>query len=274
MRLIHGVNNIDSMLKMYKAVRRGYEIETRGAKCRNVHDMAIILDAKTSVITSFRERKLNLKYAKKEWLWYLTADPMDDSILQHATAWAKLRQPSGEFFSNYGQYLFSIAHGQSQFAYVAKTLKADPQSRRASMVLLRQEHLFPENSDTVCTYAINFTIEGHALNMTVMMRSNDVIWGFTNDAFCFSQVYEFMYQVLKHSMPNIVYGTYTHITNSMHVYERHYSMIDAIINDPSGNGSYVKIDVPKPTAQEVMEILKSGGKTGSGEYYTWLTSDD
>lgn len=291
MRVITGSDTVDTMLLMYSTVKRAPETSARGMKTRNVHNMAVVFDASDAPITSFAHRKMNLPYAKKEWLWYLGADPKDDSIEQHATLWAKIKQPDGSYFSNYGQYIFGkeivpeFEHGpngelaakpsgefaDSQFEYVLKTLREDVTSRRASMVLLKMEHLFTENKDVVCTYGINFTVEAKKLNMTVMMRSNDVIYGFTNDAFCFSQLYNLVFAVLRHYVPDLRYGTYTHFTNSMHVYEKHYQMISDIL--VMGRKGYVPIEVPPISAREAMALVKSKGKEGTGKYWEWLNQE-
>jgi thymidylate synthase len=268
--VIQGNNNVDVMLRMYRAVVAGYEFEPRGEKCRNVQNLAVILHP-GPIITSFFHRKMNLAYAKREWLWYLGADAKDDSICEHAQLWKKLKQPDGTFFSNYGQYLFAKPEGgSSQFEYVIRCLKADPSSRRASMMLLSKDHLFMENIDTVCTYAINFTISNGCLDMTVMMRSNDVVYGFTNDAFCFSQLHAFVFKVLQFSMPGLKMGFYTHFTNSMHVYEKHYEMLRNII----GNPGYKPMVPPQVEAKEALELVLTRGQGGSGEYTKWLKTFD
>lgn len=267
MHVVHGNNNVDAILKLYKLVANGPEITSRGSKSRNIHNAAVVLQASQPIITNFEHRKMNLAYAKREWLWYLGADPKDASICEYATAWKKLQQADGSFYSNYGQYLFArTAEKPSQFEYVIRTLRDDPQSRRASMVLLKAEHLYQANTDTVCTYAINFFIEQGHLNMTVMMRSNDVIWGFTNDAFCFWNLYQFVYAVLRASMSDLKTGVYTHMANSMHVYDRHYAMISAILLEPR----YIPVTVPRPTGREALQLILSQGKEGEGEYTTWL----
>lgn len=268
MHVVSGLNNRHTMLKLYSLIASGPEITSRGSASRNVSNVGVILNPSEPVITNFVHRKMNLAYAKREWLWYLGADPKDDSICEHATAWKKLQQEDGSFYSNYGQYLFGDPHlgKPTQFEYVIRTLRDDPQSRRASMVLLKSEHLYAGNTDTVCTYAINFFINGNQLDMTVMMRSNDVIWGFTNDAFCFWQLYMFVFSILKASMPALAYGDYTHFANSMHVYDRHYQMIRAILVDPS----FTTINVPRPGAREALDLVITAGKGGEGEYSTWL----
>lgn len=274
MQYIWGSNNVDALLRLYDVVRRGPPGEARGQATRNVRDLVLQLRAEP-ILTNFRARKFSPNYAKREWLWYLGADAFDDSICEHATMWKKLAQPDGRFYSNYGYYIFDPdygGHGISQFQYVVQMLKDDPGTRRASMVLLDANHLFAENVDTVCTYAINFGIENGGLHMTVNMRSNDVIFGFTNDAFCFSQLYEFVYQLVKLKYPSLKRGEYLHHANSMHVYERHFDMIKQIVDD--GYAGYARAEVPHITAEEVVQIVRSKGKEGSGDYWNWLTSLD
>jgi len=257
------------LLSMYEAVWRGHAVNARGMMTRNVRNLAVVMPAAVPPITSFDDRKLSISYCKKEWEWYLNADKMDSSIEQHATMWAKLKQSTGEYYSNYGQYMFSPDELQTQFDYVVDTLTHDPDSRRARMVILRREHLFKQNTDTVCTYAINFTLESDVLHMTVMMRSNDVIFGFTNDAFCFWNLMQFVWVLLKERDPNIRLGTYTHFTNSMHVYERHFEMIGKILSkDKRGYNSYT---VPMVTPNEVRAFLVR--KRADGAYTSWLTSE-
>lgn len=273
MKIIQGNRTVDTLLQMYAAVYdHGFESTTRGSKTREVHDLAVVFSAVHTPLTSFDARKLNLNYCKEEWLWYLRADAKDSSIMEHATMWAKLMQEDGSFYSNYGQYLFGEQHlgKPTQFEYVARTLEKESTSRRASMVLLRQEHLFDGNTDLVCTYGINFFIVNEVLHMTVMMRSNDVIFGFTNDAFCFHQLYMCMFSRLSRTYPNLHIGNYTHFTNSMHVYERHFDMIKQILAD--GQEGYTQHELPWPSADEVSQLMQTKGGESYGVYSDWLRS--
>jgi thymidylate synthase len=271
MKVLNSGHNVVSMLAMYRMVLSGTEIHARGTTSRNVRNLCIVLNPQDSCLTSFDDRKLNLDYCKKEWLWYLRADKYDDSIEKYASMWAKIKQPDGAYYSNYGQYLFApgpVESGASQFEYCVHTLRKDPDSRRASIVLLQRNHLFPDNSDVVCTYAIHFCIELGRLYMTVHMRSNDVVFGFTNDSFCFWQLYRFMFVLLKLKYPDLKFGTYTHTANSMHVYDRHYEMLTKI--DSAGLAGHTDVDVPMPTANEVAVLIRSRGEDGEGAYSDWL----
>lgn len=255
------MSNVHAFLQMYQDVNRGQPISPRGQVCKEVCDYMFKLDMRFSPLTSFRARKLNLKYAKEELKWYLRGDKFDQSIEQHATMWQKIRQEDGSYFSNYGQYIF----GQNQIHFVLDELRKDPNSRRASIVLLQPYHLFLDNKDVVCTYGINFRIRDKRLDMTVMMRSNDVIFGTTNDVFCFAMVYRMVFAILSQYMP-INVGYYTHFVNSLHVYQRHFDMIAEIVQD--GVQGYTAIMVPWPTADEVEAILDD--RPADGPMTRWL----
>ena len=248
----------------------------RGEQCRDLMNGTVVLSTIDGPCTNFNARKFNLTYAKKELLWYIYADPYADWIEQYAIAWKKLKQPrSGLFFSNYGQYLFNKhiggEEGKSQFEYVVETLIRDPDSRRATMVLLQPHHLFHQNIDTVCTYAMQFAIYHGELHMTVMMRSNDAVWGFSNDVFCFWNIYQMVYAMVQAVYPALRRGTYTHIANSLHIYERHFPMVNKIIEENMGGFNY--IPVPYITADEVRLLLKMEGPRNVGEFVRWLTDE-
>ena len=67
--------------------------------------------------------------------------------------------------------------------------------------------------DTPCTYAVQFTILNDRLNMSVVMRSNDLWYGFCNDQYCFSMLQKMVSDELK-----IEIGTYYHFAHNMHLY--------------------------------------------------------
>lgn len=256
------MTNAKVFLKMYKDVWAGKEVSPRGQLCREAVDYKFTLSMAESPITSFNARNLNLQYAKEEFKWYLRANKFDDSIEKHATMWAKIRQPDGSYFSNYGQYIFP-----KQFNFVIDELTADVDSRRASIVLLDKSHLFHSNKDVVCTYAINFRIRNSRLNMTVMMRSNDVIFGTTNDVFCFAMLYRMVFAILAEVIA-IKPGTYTHFVNSLHVYERHFEMIQQIISE--GLAGHNRINVYWPTGCEISKTLRVGLNSKHGAWSEWL----
>ena len=236
----------------------GIETSPRGARVKELEKYQFTL-APYERFTSFNARKMNFNYLKKEWLWYLSADPFDDMITDHAQMWKDIRQPDGRFFSNYGQYWFGKQEG---LKWVIQELTRDPDSRRAVIPMLNFTHLFPSNKDVVCTEAITFRIRDNKLNMTVNMRSNDAIWGMTNDVACFSFLWEVTATLLQREM-----GTYCHKADSLHVYERHFQMLEDLVEE--GVEGYTEYtDCPKMTQDDA--IYQYAGLGYQGPFMEWL----
>ena len=200
---------------------------------------------------SFNDRNLNVKYIKEEFKWYLKGDLHDTSICEHASLWKSLVNESGTINSNYGHYIFA----SGAFYRVMQELKNDKDSRRASITILNNSHLELGSAgltkDVPCTYSINFRIREGKLNMTVRMRSQDVIFGMGNDAPAFSFIHEMMFVALKEHYEGLVYGEYYHSCDSFHIYERHFDMLDRILT----NREFTHVECPRVLNRDEVDFL-------------------
>ena len=77
----------------------------------------------------------------------------------------------------------------TQFEWAFRSLKNDVDSRQAFMHFNNQSHQYTGNKDQVCTLYAIFHIRDNKLNMTVHMRSSDIIFGISSDIpiFCLIQ---------------------------------------------------------------------------------------
>jgi thymidylate synthase len=166
-----------------------------------------------TIETSYR--KWSKSYADFEWEWYLSANPNAEEISKRASIWKSMMDQDGNVNSNYG-YQWSR---NGQLINVIDLLKSDPTTRKASISLYDGKEIFKYSKDTVCTYAINFYITNGKLNMQVMMRSNDLVYGFCNDQYCFSKL-----QMLVAEELSLDIGIYTHFVCNMHIYQRHFNL--------------------------------------------------
>ena len=173
----------------------------------------ILNPEENNILTSWR--KWNLDYAKYEWQWYLSANPNAEEISKRAKIWATMMDHKGNVNSNYGYQW----NRNKQLEKVIDLLKKDPVTRKASISLYDGKEIDLYSKDTVCTYAINFYINKGKLNMQVMMRSNDLVYGFCNDQYCFSELQKIVAKEL-----NIEVGIYTHFVCNMHIYSRHFNL--------------------------------------------------
>ena len=242
--------NRKAFLNLYKSLSQGEELVIRGKKVKEKTNFHFTIDS-LYPLTSFASRKLNLDYAKKEVLWYIRGDRFDLSICDVAGAWNDIIQKDGGINSNYGQTIFT---GPNHYDWVVSELIRDRNSRRAVMVLGEPDKLRKENTDHRCTMYINYQIRNNELNQTVCMRSNDAILGVTNDIFFFGLLHQFVWSDLVAFYPDLELGKYTHFANSMHVYERHFDMLNNIIS----KDDWDVIDIPTVPAggQDLSDLRK------------------
>jgi len=168
---------------------------------------------------------VNHDYVERELQWYKSQSRNVNDIPGGPPAiWKQVATPSGEINSNYGFLVWSEENGQ-QYDNVLKELRKQETSRRACMIYTRpsiwKEFNRDGMSDFICTNAVQFLIRDGKLNAVVQMRSNDVVFGYRND-------FAWQKHVL-HSLArdlSIEPGTVIWHAGSLHVYSRHFNLID------------------------------------------------
>ena len=220
----------------------GQPFSPRGQKTLELEDYMFNLDTR-NMFCNFKERKLSTKYLVAELAWYLNGDPNDMRMEHYASMWGNIKNQDAPFFhSNYGEYIFR----ENQFDYCLQQLKADKDTRQACIIINRPNVMMSPTKDKICTYAINFRIRNDKLNMSVCMRSNDIIFGATIDVFQFLVIYDMMFVCLQDSYENLKRGRYNHKADSFHVYERHFKMLESILDENNGSSSsFTEIDCPE-----------------------------
>jgi len=178
-------------------------------------------------------RKFNINYAIAEWLWYVSSNQKVNNISKLASIWADIQDQFGEAESNYGSYIFPVLNKMyiSQWNWVVNELVSDPDTRRATIAINQPYHKEKNSKDYPCTQYIQFFIREGVLDMGVYMRSNDAIFGFCNDVFTFALFQQLMLNHLNDHGMNLHLGTYYHNAGSFHIYERHFKMMDKILDN-------------------------------------------
>ena len=176
-------------------------------------------------IIADEKRKWNLDYAKAEWEWYLSRDPhvkgLGKIYGKIPPIWERMADKEGDVNSNYGyQWQRGSVHKRvmgaeetSQLDYVINKLKKHKHTRHAAISIYDAKEHDKFDTDTPCTYAIQFTNVENRLNMCVTMRSNDLWYGFCNDQYQFSKLQEMIAKEI-----NIEMGTYYHFAHNFHLY--------------------------------------------------------
>ena len=159
------------------------------------------------------ERKWSFDYAEAEWQWYLSGDrdikKLGEIYGKVPAIWKRMANEHGLVNSNYGWQWMR----EDQLAKVINILRDEKDTRQAAISIYDGKEMHMYEHDTPCTYAVQFTIIGGALCMSVYMRSNDLWYGFCNDQYQFS-----LLQELVASMLGIEIGWYYHHAHNLHLY--------------------------------------------------------
>ncbi len=191
-----------------------------GPGTKTIYNAGITILEPENNIISTPWRKWNHEYAEIEWLWYLSKDRSVKEISRHAKIWLSCADEFGNVNSNYGYQW----NRNDQLDKVIILLKTDRNTRRASISLYDGKEIDEYRHDTICTYAVSFNIRDNFLHMTVMMRSNDLVYGFCNDQYCFSKLMLLVYHELLSTYPTLLFGTYHHFVVDLHIYKKHFDM--------------------------------------------------
>jgi len=81
----------------------------------------------------------------------------------------------------------------------------------------------PKSKDVPCNLVSHLIVRDHKLDWLQVMRSNDLFWGFPYNVIQFTTLQEIVAGWL-----GVEVGSYTHLSNSLHVYERHWKDLEAL----------------------------------------------
>lgn len=217
---IKEVNHIDDYVRQIsKDLLASREISPRGLKTLEIEDAIMILTNPDNSIITLPARKLNLNYLDAEMQWYKSGDLNINFIKQYSSMWDRIKNPDNTINSNYGYFVFK----QEQFNWCLKRLQEDINTRQAIINYNQPIHKQEGTKDFVCTIAQQFRIKDNKLDSRVIMRSNDLIYGFSYDIPWFTYVQKELSNKL-----NIKVGKYIHNAMSLHVYEKHFKMLEEL----------------------------------------------
>nr|DAZ27106.1 MAG TPA: hypothetical protein [Caudoviricetes sp.] len=181
-----------------------------------INAVTVIKDP-TRCIMKNKIRKMPMRYAVGELLWYLSGSNDLKSIRMFTNAWDRMSDDGETANSNYG-YCLMDKFGFNQIEQALTQLRDNPQSRQVVLHIKEARNLIDDpTKDLNCTVCLQLFIRDGKLYMTTYMRSNDLWMGFPYDVFQFTCL-----QILLAMKLHVDVGTYTHIAGSLHLYERDY----------------------------------------------------
>ncbi|MNW28077.1 Thymidylate synthase [compost metagenome] len=227
-------------------------------------------------MTFLKGRKVNPFFQLAEALWILAGRADVEWLVRYNKNMGQFSDDGVHFNAPYGERLRSWNHNAyrgfvfnpfDQLADVYKKLLKDRHTRQAVASIFNP--LFDNDSyggkDTPCNLTLAFKIRNDKLDLTLFNRSNDAHWGLWGANLCqFSTIQEVVASWL-----GVEVGTYTQITDSLHVYLEDYGARETD-NILAAYGLDLEHDEPLPDVKQFIFPDEPRIKLGFQEFEGFL----
>lgn len=203
---------------------KGQSLSVRSSNIMELRNRLTIIQRPLERCLIMPGRHNNIFAAIAETMWVL-AGRNDLNFLSHYLSRARDFSDDGETWRGaYGPRLRNW-YGVDQLRENLSLLHRELTSRRAVMSIFDPALDFIDSKDIPCNNWIHWLIRDDQLHMNVVVRSNDIMWGFSGiNSFEWSVLHELMASWL-----NVEVGEVTFFASSFHLYERHKQRAYAIV---------------------------------------------
>lgn len=207
------------------------------------------------------KRDFSAAYYVAESLWYLSGNDSTSWISNYSSFWKNISDNGITANSAYGSRIFrphrriasAIDAKWTQWQYVIDELSNDSDSRRAVIHIRSPQDSILAKKDVPCTLALQFFLRDEKVHMLVSMRSSDLILGLAYDVPAFTLFQELLSVELSKKLNRpIGIGDYIHTSNSLHIYEKHFEMVESIIASSEQKSLVMP---PLPESLPIQELL-------------------
>ncbi len=208
-----------------------FDVSPRGMRVKEKLAVSFKIKDPRNRLPHIPARKFSVPYFVGEMIWYLTGENSTDWISKYSSFWRGISDDGVTANSAYGARIFNryhkIAGGNLiQWDHIKSILKKDPDSRRAVIHIKDPWDSVDSKLDVPCTLTLQFFIRDSKLHLVVNMRSSDLVFGLSYDVPAFTIMQELMAIEL-----GVELGEYIHVSNSLHVYERHFGMLEKMVEE-------------------------------------------
>lgn len=187
-------------------------------------------------------RKIPLKIFIAEQIWFISGARKPEDFLRDFTGiWDDFTNPGDVVTVAYG-YRWRKHFGRDQLGSLVELLQKDPSSRHGVVITWdpSSDGLGGVSKGNVpCPYTFTVNIIGGRLNLTNVVRSNDMILGFPHDVAGFA-----LLQLILAQKLGVKPGVYSHTIANAHIYDTHYEAAKDMIARKI-NSKKINIDLPE-----------------------------
>jgi len=241
----------------------------RGLKIHEISNLLIKIEDASSNLFLNKVRGVDKQYLAGELLWYLSGRNDVEFIKDYSKFWKKISNKDGTANSAYGFQLWNVVneHGLTEWDWAKNALVNDQDTRQSIIRFNKPSVSFYDNKDFVCTLNGVFQIRNGDLNLFINMRSSDAVLGLTYDVPFFTLLIQIMQFDLAKEGIDVGIGSLTLMLNSSHIYERHFELVEKMLEH-----EFIEDSLPKYDEDLVMksvdEIKSSKSKLG-----VWISNN-
>jgi len=236
----HFIN--ENVSEYYTAVcvtlmEEGVETSPRGRRTKEISPTTAFIENPRQRILGCYGRVLNLPFALAEVIQIITGQNDAQALKFYSSKIVDIQGDTPDairFNAAYGERLRRYYVGANlsqtgvaidQLEHVIQTLKSDPDSRQASIVLSHpgDDNYTVQTKDRACNVYAHAMLRDGKLNWMQVIRSNDAIWGIPYNIVQWSHVQEWVAVSLDVQMGHMFI-----VQDSFHVYEDRYDECSAI----------------------------------------------
>ena len=263
----HSFDEVFHDLLFYLSRYPDFVCSPRGQKIKECLAQTLVLEDPRARLICNPARKANYGFASGEYLWYWNGHNDLETMKYYNKRMGDFSDDGVTINSAYGARMCKFVFGKevdiTQWEACIRTLSSDTDSRRALLLINSPEDQVRAatvgTKDVPCTLSLQFFIRENKLHVHVHMRSNDAIWGLTNDLFSFTLFQECMLLELRERDPvkfgDLELGTYYHTAGSLHIYERHFELAEQCLELYRKPGQFVHEVMPPLTSLTALRML-------------------
>ncbi len=274
---------VDLLREVYH--RPEWKCAPRGMKIRESLGVQFKITNPRDRIPYVKDRNFSIAYMIAELLWYLSGADSTEWIAEYSKFWRNISDNGVTANSAYGARLFKphqyhfapaprdctnsydnmMPMGWTQWKYLVNELVSDEDTRRAVVHIRLPQDGALAALDVPCTLTLQFFLRDNKVHLVTAMRSTDLILGLAYDVPAFTIFQELLAQELTKRLDRpIGLGDYIHTSNSLHIYERHFEMVEKILKNstvpgPSQDGLAMP-PLPPNVSENVMRLLMYEGQ--------------
>lgn len=231
-------NAATAFVKELKVIKEhGAEVTVRAMPTRELLARTVKIERPTERCVTIPGRRNETAAAIAETMWVLSGRNDLEFRSRYVPRAPDYSDDGGKSWrAGYGPRLRDW-HGVDQIAEILALLRRDPTSRRAVISLFDPALDFVEvTNDVPCNNWLHFLIRDGRLDMNIVLRSNDVIWGF-------SGINTFEWSVLQEMVAywlGVEVGQATFFISSLHLYVERDAQAVRVLEGWNGSTGYEK----------------------------------